>query len=569
MFEAGWDRREIAIAPRRYAMHGYGQPKQTATGKRTALYARAIHLRDEAGHGLSFCCLDLGYVTQAMRRGVVERLRHELGAAFDEAALVLTCTHTHSGPGGCTQDALYNFVTPGFQPEHLRAVVDAASGAIVEAWRSAAPAEVSLLRGGIAPEVPVAWNRSLRAYNRNPDVRRREESETHLALNREMQVLGLRRDGKVRALLSLFGVHATCIGNALHLHDADNKGYAAAHAEAALGEGSVAIFAQATAGDVSPHFHGPRQLAMRKRIRGEAEYEYAQRNGRYQGERALSLLTEAGEPLAGGIDAILSYADFSDLHADPAYADGEAAAHTSEPCHGVAFFAGTPVDGLGISRPLALAATAIANRVKRKRLANLDRYPPQEQAYYRRLYAAQGPKAILMEAGRKRVLGQKLEDVALPGWVDPLVGEMKRQARIGALNQSALVPTVLPLQIVRLGSLALVCAPGEFTTTAGERLRALVQRRLAPAGVTQALICTYCNDYMGYVTTQQEYQEQAYEGGHTIYGQWTLAAFQTLYARLADEMHKPEAQRDYDRTTRPQPPPAEELAMRSNLEPWN
>ena len=49
----------------------------------------------------------------------------------------------------------------------------------------------------------------------------------------------------------------------------------------------------------------------------------------------------------------------------------------------------------------------------------------------------------------------------------------------------------------------------------------------------QVLLCTYANDYMGYVTTNEEYQEQCYEGGHTIFGQWTLAAFQTRLTTLA------------------------------------
>lgn len=34
-------------------------------------------------------------------------------------------THTHSGPGGCAYEALYNMPTPGFVPEHVEAVVNA------------------------------------------------------------------------------------------------------------------------------------------------------------------------------------------------------------------------------------------------------------------------------------------------------------------------------------------------------------------------------------------------------------------------------------------------------------
>ena len=52
----------------------------------------------------------------------------------------------------------------------------------------------------------------------------------------------------------------------------------------------------------------------------------------------------------------MTYVDFTNLQAAPEYASGHADAFTSEPCHGVAFFAGAPVDGPGMpSRPKAAA----------------------------------------------------------------------------------------------------------------------------------------------------------------------------------------------------------------------
>lgn len=569
MYQAGWHKQPIDISPRGHAMHGYGQWTHRATGVRTPLYARALFLADAEGGALHVCCLDLGYVTHAMREGVLAVLRERLGPAFDEASLVLTCTHTHSGPGGCAHEALYNLVTPGFVPAHLEAVVAAASTALLVAREQAAPATLELVQGEFDAAVPVAWNRSLAAYNRNPDVARRRDTETHLALDRGMAVLGLRRDGRLGALFSLFGVHATCLGNSLTSFDGDNKGYAAAHAERVLAQqgasAPVAIFAQATAGDVSPHYQGPGDIARRASLRGEAEYAYAERNGRYQAEFALDLLAAGGVPVAGALDSILSYADFTDIHVDPAFADGEPAAHTSPPCHGVAFFAGTRVDGPGLPAPLAAGARLLARRLRARRLRELERCSPEQQRYFRRLYAAQGAKDILMESGAKTVLGFPLESLPLPAIADPIVAELKREARSGALRESPLVPTVLPLQIVRLGPLALVCCPGEFTTVAGRRLRETVAARLAAHGVERTLLCSYCNDYMGYVTTRQEYEAQCYEGGHTIFGQWTLAAFQTRFAALATEFARPPAERAHDRATRPLPVPADELARRSNL----
>lgn len=570
MYQAGWSRKEIAVEPRGYAMHGYGQWHHRPRTRRTPLFARALFVRDDAGRALIFCCLDLGYVTHAMRAGACATLRERLGDAFDEAGFVLTCTHTHSGPGGCTHDALYNVVTPGFVPAHLEAVVAATVAAVLEARETAAPTELGLVRGDLDERVSVAWNRSLDAYNRNPDVTRRPETETHLAIDRTMHVLTLRRGGELRALVSLFGVHATCLGSRLHAHDADNKGYAATHAEGVLRDAgvadAVAIFAQTTAGDVSPHYQGPGDVAFRRQLRGAAEIAYARQNGIKQGEHALALARGgAEEPVAGAADAVLAYVDFTAIHAEPRFAGGEEDAWTSEPCHGVAFFRGTRVDGPGLPAGAGALAVRIARALKARRLRSLAGKPPEEQAYLRRLYAAQGPKDILLEAGRKRMLGAALGDPWIPGFLDPTIRELKRQVRVGALKESALVPTVLPLQIVVLGPLAVVCCPGEFTTVAGRRLVETVAAVLERRGVGRVLICTYCNDYMGYTTTREEYQEQCYEGGHTIFGQWQLAAFQTRFAALAGELLVPDASRAHDRTTRPTPVPAAELALRSDL----
>ena len=571
-YQIGWGRQEIEIPPAGFAMHGYGQPRHQALTQRSPLHARALYIKDPDDQALWFCCLDLGYVTYAMREAICVQLRTLEGEGFDEARLVLTCTHTHSGPGGCSHDVLYNLVTPGFQPEHLARVVAAACGALKSAQLAAVPADLDLYQGNMGEEVEVAWNRSLDAYNRNPDVTPLPATQTQRAVDRGMSVLAVRSAGQITALLSLFGVHATCLSSRLRGHDGDNKGYAARHAETALAgagnEHPVAIFAQATAGDVSPHDQGPRAYTRRMARKGEAEYYYARENGERQSRFALELLGLPPEmKVHGRTDAVLTYIDFTNVKADPAFAEGEPEAWTSEPCHGVAFFAGTPVDGPGMPKPLVAGAKLIARRVKARRLRNLAEYGSSERAYFERLYAAQGAKDILMESGRKYVLGRPFSRLPLPGFADPLVDELKRQVRAGAVQTSAMVPTVLPLQIVTLGALAVVCCPGEFTTVAGRRVRDTVMATLAPEGIKQVLICTYCNDYMGYVTTCEEYQQQAYEGGHTLYGQWTLAAFQTHFAQLAQQLARPVKARSHDQVTRPKPVPEHELALRSNLSP--
>lgn len=570
MYDIGWGKQRIAVTPRGHAMMGYGMWNNRAWGQESPLFARALCLRDASGQAVILCCLDLGYVSHAVRSAVVKELTHRLGTAFNEEGLVLTCTHTHSGPGGCSHEAMYNLVTPGFVTEHLQAIVASSTDAIMQSWSTAAPAELTLSEGAFVDNVEVAWNRALGAYNQNPDVVKRDPTQTHLALDRVMRVLSVRREGRLRAMLSLFGVHGTCVGNTQTKYSGDNKGHAARHAEAELadsaGDDAVAIFAQGTAGDVSPHYHGPGDRARRRQLRGEAEYAYAETNGRRQAEQALKLADQApATALHGPLDAVLSYIDFTRVHASAPYAQGEQAAYTGEPCHGVAFFTGTRVDGPGMPRALGALTRLIARALKAYRMRRLATYPAQEQDYLKRLYAAQGAKDILMETGRKRLLGQPFAKLMLPGFLDPVVGELKREVNVGAIKRSDMVPTVLPLQIVRLGQIALVCCPGEFTTTAGQRVLKTVTEVLRPLGLIQVLICTYCNDYMGYVTTKEEYDTQGYEGGHTIFGQWTLAAFQTRFEALAGELLKPQSQRSHDRSTQPAPQPAEELCLRTDL----
>lgn len=566
----GWARREITIEPRGHAMSGYGMSDHLAYTSRTPLYARALAFRDHRGGLVVICCLDMAMVTHAMWNAAVVRMAAALGETFDHEGFVLTCTHTHSSPGGCGHEAMYNWVTPGFVSEHLEAVTDASVSASVAAVASAAPAVVALGSEAFPSDEEVAWNRAIRAHQRNPEATERGPADAHLAIDRNMSVLTVSRDGRPQAVLSLFGVHATCLGNHLGALDGDNKGRAARRTEQVLAAAGavdpVAIFAQATAGDVSPHYHGPGQSRRRRAVRRRGDVQYAERNGVLQSDRAMLAVHASGDELRGSVDGVLEFGDFRDIAVGEEHADGYTDARTVDPCHGVAFFVGTPVDGKGIPRVIGSAAQLLARRIRAARLRNQGS-DPRGDSYHRELYRHQGAKDILLEATPKLVLGSPLQRAPLPAVADPTVAEMKRQARAGALDRSPLVPTVLPVQIVRIGPLAIVCCPGEFTTVAGKRLREVARETLSAAGIRHVRLLTYANDYMGYVTTPEEYDEQTYEGGHTIFGRWTLGAFRTRTAKLATQLSLPRADRDHDRRRRPPEVPAQELAARSDLGP--
>lgn len=558
MYSIGWDKQVIEIEPRGLAMFGYGQWQHRAYKKRTDLFARSICISAHPDQAwLMICCVDLGCITSAIRLAVIEKLQEEFKENFDPQHLVLTATHTHSGPGGCSFEALYNMPTQGFIPDHIEAITHAIVSAIKTSIRTAQATEIMLTQDDFSPDVEVAWNRSLSAYNLNPDVNPLKYDQTHLALDRKMHILGFYREDKLHAVMSLFGVHATCLSNQLDAHDGDNKGYAASDVEERLKKQGiahpVAIFAQGTAGDVSPHYHGPQQLKKRKKIKGENEYLYAKQNGLRQSQLALNALQLEKNTLTGSLDAVLSYVDFSQIHVDAEFANGNQHAYTAPPCLGAAFFAGTPVDGLGAAKPIILSMSIVSDYVRKQRLK-------KKQPYDIALYQAQGKKKIIIESDRKLLLGKALNCV--PNHIDPLITEMNRQMKKGAIQRSAMVPQVLPIQLIKIGPLLLVCCPGEITTIAGKRLKQTIKDYIKNDSI-EVWLCSYCNDYMGYITTYEEYQQQNYEGGHTLYGQWTLAAFQTQFKKLVQNLNQPLQHRKYNQQLQPIQPPVDELALRT------
>jgi neutral ceramidase len=110
------------------------------------------------------------------------------------------------------------------------------------------------------------------------------------------------------------------------------------------------------------------------------------------------------------------------------------------------------------------------------------------------------------------------------------------------------VPQVLPVQLLRVGTVAVVGIPAELTTMAGRRLRTTILNALSASGVTHVALGTYANEYASYITTAEEYSSQQYEGASTLFGPHTLEAYQQVAAGLATAMAQ-------GTQTAPGPPP--------------
>ncbi|MBL7776687.1 MAG: neutral/alkaline non-lysosomal ceramidase N-terminal domain-containing protein [Chitinophagales bacterium] len=556
MYTAGTGKADITAFVKGVGMLGYGIHYNTMESIETPLTARAVVLIDEkSGHKICYVNCEICFITIAIKKGVLKNLeRHYPEFQYDEDNLMLTAQHTHSGPSGYSYYGLYNLSTPGFVMEVYKKIVDGITQAIVNAEQNRQPAKLSIATGTFEPEKEVAYQRSLDAYLLNPEVKQKFTFEQrHLAIDREMTLLRIDTpDGKEIASINWFGVHTTSLPNTNHKVCYDNKGYASAFMEeerAAQGNPAyLGIFAQGTAGDVTPRVkYNPVYPFQRGQWEGKFpnDIESAKYNGQLQYEKANEIAASPQQhAIEGNIDYELLYVNFTDVTADPKFANGNTNAQTSPAALGVSFFAGTMIDGPGMHPIVANLIRGFSRIIKHLEKFKANFGSEEYKKLIERKYRTHGTKDILIESNTRRILGTKhIDRLPVPGWADPAISTFKYfHKKVGNIRKPW-TPKILPLQLFIIGDTALAGFPFEITTIAGKRLRDSLQEVLKERGVKRIILSPYANGYSGYITTYEEYQAQIYEGGHTVFGEWSLAALQTKFEVLAKQMLKPKAER--------------------------
>lgn len=573
MFKAGVAKADITAFKKGVGMMGYGMWHNRVLERGTGLSARAFVFESASGKKVALVVAEIAMITISIKKGVIKKLSRfypELGFTNDN--VLLTAQHTHSGPGGYSHYGFYNFSIPGFVPDVYQAIVDGITQAIVEAALKTVPAKLYLTKSTFPPHAEVAFNRSLKAFNRNPEVKKYHDDEAHLAVDRDTWVLKIEDlSGRPLGLLNWFGVHCTSVHSDNHAICYDNKGYAAQFTEDTLRKDSgnphfLAAFAQSAAGDVSPNFiFDERKKWMRGKF--ENDFESAAYNGRLQFEQAVAAMESSPqEEVKGDIDYCLMYSNFSNLTPDPEFTGNHPDACTSPACLGVAFAKGT-LEGPGLTPLQGEIASLLADLIKSWELATSPFISRQEREMLFRKFKAQSPKKILFETGERKILGTRnVKNLIIPAWADPAIATLKAHHKSGSLDFKPWTPQTLPLQIVLLGNIALVAIPGEITTVAGWRLRDSLHALLRKKGIIHVQLTSYANAYSGYITTYEEYHAQCYEGGHTVFGKWTLAAFQTQFKKLAVQLLKHPAERVIPQDVHPAHFTDEELKKRSFAE---
>ena len=207
-----------------------------AKGVHDPVRARALALAD-AQVSVMWLSIDLVGLDPGLTAALAERLRRA-GLAY--STLIVSASHTHSGPGAYIDSALFAFVAVDRLSPAVRArLLDALESAAREAHRRRAPARV----GVGAVELPGLG-----------------KSRIGAPLDPTLGVLKVvTADGRPLAMLWNYAIHGPALGRNNFMVSGDLMGDASARIESRLGV--PALFVNGAVADVSPAARGWRGVA--------------------------------------------------------------------------------------------------------------------------------------------------------------------------------------------------------------------------------------------------------------------------------------------------------------------
>ncbi|XP_039559634.1 neutral ceramidase isoform X2 [Passer montanus] len=493
---------------------GYANPDQLGGGLLSRLYSRAFIVAEpEGSRRVVFVSADIGMVSQRVRLEVLKQLRSKYGKLYRQDNVILSGTHTHSGPGGYFQYTLFWITSKGLVRPALSSIVNGIVKSIDIAHENMKRGRLFINRGTVENS---QINRSPFSYLANPESERKRYSSN---TDKEMVLLKMvDENGHELGLISWFAVHPVSMNNSNHLVNSDNVGYASYLFEQEKnkgklpGEGSfVAAFASSNLGDVSPNTRGPfcantgescdnpqsscpvggAAMCMAKGP-GNDMFESTRIIGQNLYLKAKELYDKASQEVTGPLSSAHQWVKMSNVSVE---LNATHTVKTCKPALGHSFAAGT-IDGVGAFNFTqgSVEGDPFWDQIRDQLLG----VPSNETI------ACHKPKPILFNTGEMN-------------WPHPWH------------------PDIVDVQIAAIGSLAILAVPGEFTTMSGRRLREAVQREFNSHGTRgmNVVIAGLCNVYTHYITTYEEYQVQRYEAASTIYGPHTLSAYIQLFRGLA------------------------------------
>lgn len=451
---------------------GHSLHARTGVGFRTRLRARVLHLR-AGSSSIALVATDLLAGSSIVHHLVAQEVASDTDVRLP--GLFLGATHTHAGPGQHSGSEFMNRHAAnksGFDPAYTDFLVRRISGAVREAVAGRVPARLAF---GSTEVWGFTRNRSLPAYVANDNVsdKRTQTQRKYAAINPWLHLLRVDdADGPLGAFL-WFSIHGTGISPHDDSYNADVWAYITGTLAAAVEQESGR---RPVVGAVEGT-HGDMTPAVRP---GMLVFPEAERIGRGIGAAAADLHARLAGRLTDRVELACGIREI-DMGARP------------------------EVDGITLPDPaIGLAKLGGAQE---NTAWNIDKLP---------LFRPGQPGPDRGPHGVKRVAFGRAHG--------RLVSPTKDY------------PLVLPFQVLRIGTAAVVGVPFEVTVEAGRRL-ADAAAAVLPGDAT-VVVSSLANEHCDYLTTPEEYSQQWYEGASTVFGPRQGEFCAGVVRRLASDVEK-------------------------------
>lgn len=190
---------------------GYAMLQQTGKGLHFRQFARAFVVEDvRTARRTVYMSADLGMIYQSVHDEVMRQLSKRLpGGLYNESNVLLSGTHTHSGPGGFSQHPMYDITTMGFHKQNWDVITQGITQAIVDAHNSLSSGGRILINQGEL--MGANTNRGSFAYEANPAAERAKYAHN---VDKTMVVLRLQdQNGADVGVIAFFAAHGTSMFN--------------------------------------------------------------------------------------------------------------------------------------------------------------------------------------------------------------------------------------------------------------------------------------------------------------------------------------------------------------------
>ncbi|XP_061491416.1 neutral ceramidase [Rhineura floridana] len=499
---------------------GYGNPDQNGAGLISRQYCRTFIVAEPEDwkKRMVYVTAEIGMMSQRVRLEVVKQLKHRYGDLYRHDNVILSGTHTHSGPGGYFQYTIFLITGKGLIQPSLNAIVNGILESIDMAHQNMRKGRI-FINKGLVDHTQI--NRSPFSYLRNPES---EKARYASNTDKEMVVLKMvAENGEDMGLFSWFAIHPVSMNKSNCLVSSDNVGYAAYLLEQEKNEGYltgkgpyVAALGSSNLGDVSANTNGPHCINTGESCENFNNYcpeggsqmciatgpgkdmlESTQIIGRNIYLKAKELSTKASEEINGPIRTAHQWVNMANVTVQ---FNATHSGRTCIPALGYSFAAGT-IDGPGVM--------------------NFTQGTTEGDPFWDAVR-----NGLLAEPSNETQECHRPKPILLP------TGELSKPYPWH--------PHEIDVQIGTIGSMAIVALPGEFTTMAGRRVREAIKSEFETQGKPgmNILLSGLCNVYTHYITTYEEYQAQRYEGASTIFGPHTLSAYIQSFRGLAKAIAK-------------------------------